>query len=110
VGTIAHDAVLATAYAPTAADRPAIEAFREGLPESFRQLVVGPIEAAVNGYVTYAFLPDGSKEWWGTSDDADTARAAFVSLFNLSRWDVVSVRYGGDWALERGAIVEEVLP
>jgi hypothetical protein len=109
VGYIAHDAVLVTGYRSASVEVPDLEAFRASLPEPFRQLVIGPIDAAVNGYVTFAFLPDGSKEWWGTSDDADTARSAFVSLFDASRWDVVAVRWGGDYGLERGATVE-VLP
>ena len=106
MGTIYHDAVLITGYSSRAAERPDVEAFRASLPESFRQLVIGPIDGAVNGYVTFAFLPDGSKEWWDTSDAAEVARAAFVSLFDPARWDVVAVRYGTDWTREHGATVE----
>ncbi len=33
--------------------------------------VVTPIYSGVNGYTSFAILPDGSKEWWDTSNDSD---------------------------------------
>lgn len=56
---------------------------------------------AVNGYRSFAVLPDGSKEGWGESDRADEAREAFKAyLFDMKSkgsWcDWVLVNFPGD--------------
>ncbi len=105
-----HDAVIATVNGyvfkdgTTDVPAPDIDAFRASLPEEWRHLVIGPIASLVNDYVTFAFLPDGSKEGWGTSDDGDTHRQRFVEMFSACHGDgsspfdvvVVAARYGGD--------------
>lgn len=109
MGYIAHDAVLVTlsGYVRDGEHKivmPDIEAFRQSLPEEWRRLVIGPVEAVVNDYWNCAFLPDGSKEGWDTSDQGDEYRERFVALFSAgyedgsSPFDVVrvKVRYGGD--------------
>jgi hypothetical protein len=108
VGYIAHDAVLVTASdyvldsKPGGIGMPDVDAFRASLPEEWRQLVIGPVGSVVNGYLSYAFLPDGSKEGWDTSDRGDEYRRQFAALFSAgyedgsSPFDVVTVRYGGD--------------
>lgn len=110
MGYIAHDAVIAT----TSDARPEpvdIEAFRASLPEDFRPLVIGPVVAPLNGTVSYAWLPDGSKEGWADSDQADEYRERFVALFNhryedgSSHDNVVEVRFGEDYADEHGAAI-----
>ena len=75
------------------ADRKKFEAeladFRASLPDdSWRALVVGPVESLTNGYAWLAFLPDGSKEGWNLSDEGDQHRARFHELFGglLVRW------------------------
>lgn len=79
-----------------------IAAFRESLDEQFRPLLVGPIRAAANGDYVLAFLPDGSKEGWDTSDQGDAIRALLTEMFAFkyedgsSPFDVVEVRFGGD--------------
>jgi hypothetical protein len=103
VGYTKHDAVIATVLGM---DMPDIDEFRASLPARIRHLVIGPVDdVAGNGYATYAFMPDGSKEGWPQSDAADEARERFKALFAEGRW--VHVVYGGD--IERGhhaAIVE----
>jgi hypothetical protein len=113
MGVIKHDAVIVTvsAHMLDRPDMPDVDAFRASMPEEFRPLVVGPIPTVVNGDVTYVFAPDGSKEGWGASVDGDQLRAEFIDLFSFCHEDgsspfaVVAVRYGGDQAYERGAVV-----
>lgn len=84
---------------------PNIDAYRNGLPERFQKLLVGPIPCAANGDYVLAFLPDGSKEGWDTSDIGDDIRNTLAALFDIrydeedeycSPFDVVEVRFGGD--------------
>ena len=85
---------------------PDLEAFREAMPESFRKLLVGPTQTAANGDYVLAFLPDGSKEGWDTSDEGDAIRDALAKMFDIrypdeesdycSPFQVVEVRFGGD--------------
>lgn len=111
MGYVAHDAVIVTT-SDARKEFPDIEAFRASLPEKFRPLVIGPIEAPMNGYISYAWLPDGSKEGWDDSNEADEHRARFVALFDQryedgsSHDDVVQVRFGEDHAHGYGASVE----
>jgi hypothetical protein len=106
MGYIAHDAVIVTVsnYKPEL--MPDVSAFIESMPEEFRHLVVGPIGSAVNSFVTWFFAPDGSKEFWDTSDLGDGWRRKFIDLFRFayedgsSPFDVVSVRFGGDFGCE----------
>ena len=58
-----------------------LAAFRESLPDDWRALVVGPVAAIVNGFQWVIFLPDGSKEWWDTSDEGDVYREQFMAIF-----------------------------
>lgn len=101
MGHMRHEAVIVTTrlFTETGDYRkgglPDINAFRESLKPELRPLVVGPIQTPVNGYVSYAFMPDGSKEGWRASDDADEAREAFKNLFR-QRYDDGSS--ADDWA------------
>jgi hypothetical protein len=74
----------------------AVEDFRRGLPAEFQPLLVGPVAAITNGDASFAFLPDGSKEGWDTSDEGDAHRAAFIALCRKYLVDFVCVRFGGD--------------
>lgn len=104
-----HNTVIVTAagyamegkYGVTAPD---VEAFRESLPEEWRRLLVGPVQSVVNGYLSFAFLPDGSKEGWEDSDLGDEFRQRFIDLFSFAHGDgsspfdvlVIDARFGGD--------------
>lgn len=107
MGYIAHHALIVTISGFTFNDPkkyrvPDIAAYREGLPEHFRPLLVGPIRSAANDDWVVAFLPDGSKEGWGTSDEGDRIRNELIDMFRWSfedgssPYDVVLVRFGGD--------------
>lgn len=111
MGYIAHHAIIIT-ISDWALDNPHgmkagpnradIEAFRESLPEPYRNLLVGPFPSAINSYHTMIFLPDGSKEGWDTSDEGDKIRARVIEFFSWryedgsSPHDVIEIRYGGD--------------
>lgn len=99
MGYFAHDAVIVTTNDYWPETLPNIEEFRESLPEEWRPLVIGPVSGVVNGYITYAFLPDGSKEGWDDSDLGDDYRRWFADLFKTEERgypDKVSIRFGGD--------------
>jgi hypothetical protein len=104
MGYIAHDAVLVTVndYMEGKPGWPDVEAFRRSLPEEWRPLLIGPVRSVTNGYLSFVFLPDGSKEGWDVSDRGDEYRDRFAHLFSAgyedgsSPFSVVRVRYGGD--------------
>lgn len=102
MGRIVHDAIVVTTVDFRPGGLPDIDTFRASLPEDFRPLVVGPIPAPIGGYVSYAFLPDGSKEGRAASNEGDDYRARFAALFDQSftdgdgHEDVVSVGFGPD--------------
>lgn len=74
-----------------------LEEFRASLPLSWAALIVGPVEAVVNGYAWLAFLPDGSKEGWEDSDRGDEYQARFRELFGG-----LTVRWGDEGATLEG--------
>jgi hypothetical protein len=117
MGYIAHDAVVVTTLDGLPDfPLPDIDAFRASLPEEMRPLVVGPIRAPFNSYVTYVFAPDGSKEGWGPSDRGDECREQFKDLFRgtyddgSSPMDWVAIRFGGDFAKEGNPEISEFHP
>jgi hypothetical protein len=91
MGTIIHRAVIAEMPPNMPGSRwgdeyavklAALTAFRESLPgDDWRALVVGPVKAIINGSEWVLFLPDGSKEWWDTSDAGDAYRDQFLAIF-----------------------------
>lgn len=102
MGHIVHDAVIVTRCDEFGGPLPDVAAFRASLPEFWRPLVIGPIRSVANGYVSYAFLPDGSKSGWDTDQEGVEYRERFVDLFSAT-WsdgtriaDVAGLRFGGD--------------
>lgn len=52
---------------------------------------------ATNGYRSFLVAPDGSKEWWNTSDRGDDLRETYADWLREhghARW--VEVQYGDD--------------
>jgi hypothetical protein len=114
-----HNAVIVTAHGwaltrQTEFPVPDIGAFRESLPEQWQRLVIGPVRSAFEDYVSFVFLPDGSKEGWPESDLGDGFRQQFIDLFSFAYEDgstpfdvlVIDARFGGD---EPGADAEPQL-
>jgi len=81
VGDMKHEAVIVTTGKWRPGGLPDMDGFRASLPEEFRHLVIGPVRAARNDYVSYVFLPDGIKEEQDASDLGDAARERFKDLF-----------------------------
>jgi hypothetical protein len=56
----------------------------------------GPING-YNGYVTYFFGPDGSKEGWEASNGCDKYRKKFKSIVSKMPYlDMAEIQLGGD--------------
>ncbi|MCQ1575453.1 hypothetical protein [Streptomyces parvus] len=102
MGHIQHDTVVITTSDCRPGGLPDIESFRAALPEEYRPLIIGPVPAPLNGYVSYVFLPEGSKTGWGAAQEASDYRAEFAALFNhryddgSTHDDVVHLTYGDD--------------
>ena len=89
MGTMYHHVAVAVVgdYAQAEADA-AFEAVKERARElsasdvpwqpDLESLLVGPVHSIANSYSTYAMLPDGSKEGWGTSNLCDELRDYFT--------------------------------
>jgi hypothetical protein len=69
-----------------------LRAWAAAIDPQFRDLVAIS-DGVVNEYTFACFLPDGSKEGWDTSDEADKLRAEFVDKFAA---DGVTIDFGGD--------------
>jgi hypothetical protein len=108
MGHIEHDAIVVTTSDNRPGGLPNIDAFRATLPEAFRPLVVGPVPSVTNGYVSYAFLPDGSKTGWGADTEGEEYREAFTALFNQqyedgsTHDDAVALTFGNDHREQHG--------
>lgn len=101
MGYIRNDAVVAETDDYTAIGRgnttALVAAFRETIPEKYRHLLVGPVPAVVNGSDFWCFLPDGSKEGWDASNEAEEWRNAFLALLRTHvPSHYVAVAFGGD--------------
>jgi hypothetical protein len=100
MGHVHHHAILITFYDRAGSGLLAdvvcqLDDLREELPQNFRPLLIGPIPSAANFDYSVAFLPDGSKEGWDTSNEGDKIRKRLIDMF--SDWaDVIEVCYGGD--------------
>lgn len=117
MGYIAHDVVVAVISDYDTATLDRIEEFRGTLAASdlvvddYGKFLLGPV-VGVNGYTTYVFAPDGSKEGWVTSDEIAELREAFREIATGTRYPdgsgsgaVVHVRFGGDYGGEIGTTV-----
>lgn len=75
----------------------------EGGTEGFDSLVTPIVRGLTNGYSSFAILPDGSKEWWSTSDAVERARADFLRWLRDAdgylKW--VEVQFGDDDGVNR---------
>lgn len=91
MGYIKHEVVYVITGTHRNGGLPDMDAFRASLPEEFRQLVVGPVDSPVNGYIQYVLLADGSKEGWDTSDEGDEIRDRFLALFDSDDDEVVRI-------------------
>jgi len=96
MGFIRHDAIVVTSWSDAdieAAHARALTCFEETCAE-----VTNITGAAMNGYRSFLVAPDGSKEGWTDSDDAEDAREDFVAWLQEDGPLVsyIEVRFGGD--------------
>jgi hypothetical protein len=67
------------------------------------KLVSDIIQGIVNGYSSFFIAPDGSKEGWAISNNADAARKEFINWLRETDTylDYVEIVFGGDDEYER---------
>lgn len=101
MGTISHDALIVSGWESSAvetAHKAAMEVAAAMVEEhdphhtDWTQLI-GPVQSGVmNGYCFFFVAPDGSKEWWGHSDQGDQLREQIIEA--VRDVQVVKVRWG----------------
>jgi hypothetical protein len=100
MGYMRNHAICVTSYLPAA-----IEEAHRWAKENFKVCAVTEITpVAVNGYQSFFIAPDGSKEWWETSDAGNKERKDFedyistslAKKFGYCPLDWVEVQYGDD--------------
>lgn len=80
MGTISHDAVIATLLARDArATLNAYADFVASVKDDAIRACFTPAVQVTNGYIVCVMLPDGSKEYWDTSDQGDAVRERFIA-------------------------------
>lgn len=64
-----------------------------GLPDEYTRMLSGAVLGS-NGFTSYIFGPDGSKDGWTTSREMDERRALFIQLVNDHGERYVHLRFG----------------
>ena len=95
MGTIRHD--MAIGLSSSIEDdklKKSIKKIRKKAVEAGirKTIILGP-HKGVNGYDTYVYCPDGSKEGWSASDASDGLREEFIELFDKKN---ITLVFGGD--------------
>lgn len=92
MGTMHHHIAVATTWrdndpkVKAAFER--VKDFAKGFNKSdimglgYETLLIGPLRGVMNGYESYIMIPDGSKEGWSTSDDANVIRGYFMETMS----------------------------
>src|SRR4051794_14384713 len=94
MGRFRHDTIVVTGYTDSVKDAQAVAIGAFWSTEAAVSEVTLP---GVNGYTSFFVAPDGSKEGWKASDDADAARQGYTAwLDTRPELDWVAVTFGGD--------------
>lgn len=100
MGTIHHHVAVATVgYNHTRAQEAfdAVVEFAKSLndplTDNYESLLIGPVDGVMNSYTSYLLVPDGSKEWWPTSEDCNDIRTFFIQEMTEAGADV----FVGSW-------------
>lgn len=106
MGYIKHHTIVVTGWQTEAVEEArekAVEIFKKSCEEEILMtgsniLVSEIIGGLVNSQNSFFIAPDGSKEGWGTSDNCNNARAAFLDWLEGSNnyCDYIEVVFGGD--------------
>lgn len=98
MGIINHNAIIATTWDLKLFEK--AQQLAKTLPDRAQALFLWGQEVT-NGYRSFVFAPDGSKEGWDESDDMDAVRSKIVEFFSRdayedgsSSWAWVEVGYG----------------
>lgn len=79
----------------------AVELLTFNGPDGSGMLVTPVVRGTANGDETFAVGPDGSKEGWGASNEAESKREAFLAWLDANGarlWSLtwIQVEFGGD--------------
>lgn len=89
MGYIKHHAIIVTTWS-----NEGIEKVLEQAKVTFNEgMVSNVLISKANGYYTVVIGPDGSKEGWDTSDEADYKRKEFVDWLNTMQYSDGSNSY-----------------
>jgi hypothetical protein len=89
MGTIHHNVVIATTW-----DEKRFKKAIKWLDKN-STFPYTTLDSNINGYHTIFLGPDGSKEYWASSDHADRLRDKFISFIDHEGfWDWLEVGYG----------------
>ena len=92
MGYTRHHAFLVTTY-----DKKMAEAAHRKAQEIFGDLVSELSKPAMNGFISFAVFPDGSKEGRTDSDRGDANRAAFKTWLDEQAYEDGSTSYDWIW-------------
>lgn len=100
MGYIRHDVVCAIVYETDMDNRPIEKAMNELKAEieksELAPCLLGPVRGT-NGYESYFFAADGSKEGWDTSDLGDEFRERFKAIVKSAKYpNLVHLQMAGD--------------
>lgn len=97
MGYMRHHAILVTTWDEAKANA------AHDAAAALEMSVTPVMESAINGYYSFAVLPDGSKEGWSESEKGDEARAKFIEWTRAQAYedgsnifDWCEVQYGDD--------------
>jgi hypothetical protein len=95
MGYIKHHVIVVVAWEQEDAIHAGAKAQELGLD------ITSVVPSRANGYTSFMVVPDGSKEWWPTSDAGDAKRIAYVEWLRTQRgldWAEVELDVDGDAA------------
>ena len=103
MGYMRHHAIVITGWQAKNVEEAALEAERLGC------ICSRVVASEINGYLSFAIFPDGSKEGWSESDDGDARRNALIEWMRERSeakggshyLDWVEVQYGDDNGVTR---------
>lgn len=93
MGYIAHHAIVVTSGSTERIAAARSKAIELGLEAT------NTVVSRTNGYVSFCITPDGSKEGWDASANAEEARAAWIEWVRGQHISYISwalIRFGGD--------------
>ncbi len=93
MGYIKHDSIIVTAW-----DEKYIKPIHKKAKALLPGLTSALVHGLINGQISFFIAPDGSKEFWNTSDECDEKRQQLVNYIEAKNTfvDYIAIRFGGD--------------